>query len=357
MNTESTADDRRRNEAAEWVVRIEAGEFDEATVAQWLTWCNTDARNFKAFESLSAVSQMFDDQRLRGTLSTDAPPRPDIPRTAPAPRTKKWPAAFTRHKWAVAASMVLAMGLMSWFVADRASSEAFAQDLSTSVGATTRRVLPDGSIVELGSRSAVRVRLTHDRRDIFIDEGEAFFQVAKHPHRPFVVQAGAVRVVAIGTAFNVRKTDERVVVTINEGTVRVVPDDATAPIDSVNPLAVPIEHLDGQVRAGAGQQVIYSTRQHSLTMTHVDPVEAANNRRTGRLEFVNEPLGSVIAEVNRFSPRPIVLDDAQLKTLVFTGTLRSDAINDWLRGLGEVFPVEVVDQGDKGILITKRLPQ
>jgi transmembrane sensor len=249
---------------------------------------------------------------------------------------------------------VIAIGFTSWFIVDNANSGVFTQDLSTPVGARTSRTLPDGSTVELGPRSAVRVRLTHDRRNIFIDEGEAFFQVAKHPHRPFIVQAGAVRVVAIGTAFNVRKTDERVVVTINEGTVRVVPDDATAPIDSVNPLAVPIEHLDGQIRAGAGQQVIYSNRQHSLTMTHVDPIEATTNRRTGRLEFVNESLSSVVAEVNRLSPRPITLADQQLQTLVFTGTVRSDAIEDWLKGLGEVFPVEVVDQGDRGFLVTKR---
>jgi transmembrane sensor len=350
MNIQSTtdADDRRRSEAAEWVVRIEDAEVKEHTIAQWLAWCNADTRNLSAFESFCVVSQMFDDERLRDTLLGG------VPQNATASRTEKWRALFTRQKWTLAASTVIAIGFTSWFIVHNANSEAFALDFSTPVGAMTRRTLPDGSTVELGPRSAVRVRLTHDRRNIFIDEGEAFFQVAKHPHRPFIVQAGAVRVVAIGTAFNVRKTDERIVVTINEGTVRVVPDDATVPIDSVNPLAVPIEHLDGQIRAGAGQQVTYFNRQHSLTMTHIDPIEATNNRRAGRLEFVNEPLSNVVAEVNRLSPRQITLADQQLKTLVFTGTLRSDAIEDWLKGLGEVFPVEVVDQGDRGILVIKR---
>jgi transmembrane sensor len=349
MNAQAiiAADDRRRIAAAEWIVRIEDTKVKEQVVAQWLAWCDVDTRNLAAFERVRAVSQMFDDERLRDTLRS-------VPQNASTARAEKWRALSSRQKWTLAASTVIAIGVTSWSIVRNANSEAFTQDLTTPVGAMTRRALPDGSTVELGPRSAVRVRLTRDRRNIFIDEGEAFFQVAKQPHRPFIVQAGAVRVVAIGTAFNVRKTDERIVVIINEGTVRVVPDDATAPIDSANPLTVPIEHLDGQIRAGAGQQVTYFSRQHSLTMTHIDPTEATNNRRTGRLEFVNEPLSNVVAELNRMSPRPITLADQQLKNLIFTGTLRSDAIDDWLKGLGEVFPVEVVDQGDRGILVFKR---
>lgn len=347
MNVQSLAGDRRQIEAAEWVVRIQGADVNEHTIAQWLTWCNADTQNFEAFESICAVSQMFDDERLSDAL------RMGVPHTAPSPRVEKLRTSFTRRKWAFAASLVLGIGFASWFAIENAVSDSFTQDLSTPVGTMVSRTLPDGSTIELGPRSAVRVRLTHDRRNIFIDQGEAFFQVAKHPHRPFVVQAGDVRVVAIGTAFNVRKTDERVVVTVNEGTVRVVPNDATAPIDSANPLAVPIEHLDGQIRAGVGHQVTYFTKQHSLTMTHVDPTEAIN-WRVGRLEFVNEPLGNVVAEVNRFSRQPIVLADVQLKALVFTGTLRSDAINDWLAGLTKVFPIELVDRGDKGILLTGR---
>jgi len=84
-------------------------------------------------------------------------------------------------------------------------------------------------------------------------------------------------------------------------------------------------------------------------------VEAATATawQTGRLEFVNEPLGSVIADLNRYSNRRIALADERLATLVFTGTLRSDAIGDWLHGIEEVFPVKVIDRGEQGILLAR----
>ena len=76
--------------------------------------------------------------------------------------------------------------------------------------------------------------------------------------------------------------------------------------------------------------------------------------QVGRFEFVNEPLGSVIADINRYSPRRIALADERIAALVFTGTLRRDAIDDWLRGLRDVFPVEVVDRGELGVLLAER---
>jgi transmembrane sensor len=52
-------------------------------------------------------------------------------------------------------------------------------------------------------------------------QGEAWFQVAKAPDRPFTVTAGRVRVQAVGTAFNVRRAGVGVDVVVTEGTVKV----------------------------------------------------------------------------------------------------------------------------------------
>jgi transmembrane sensor len=44
-------------------------------------------------------------------------------------------------------------------------------------------------------------------RQVKLDRGEAWFQVAKDPQRPFVVESGPVRVRAVGTAFSVRRRE------------------------------------------------------------------------------------------------------------------------------------------------------
>jgi transmembrane sensor len=179
-----------------------------------------------------------------------------------------------------------------------------------------------------------------------VDDGEAFFTVAKDPRRPFVVRAGGLQVIAVGTAFNVRKAGDRIVVTVTEGAVRVAPNEGSS-----SGAVLAAESSDGQVRAGAGHQVTWSARQHALAMT---TAESALAKRPawldGRLEFVNEPLGSVITDINRYSSRPVVLADEQLRDLVFTGTLRSDAIEDWLQGLEDVFPVVLTRQGGQDVL-------
>jgi transmembrane sensor len=59
------------------------------------------------------------------------------------------------------------------------------------------------------------------RRDVDLAQGEAWFQVAKAPDRPFTVTAGRVRVQAVGTAFNVRRAGVGVDVVVTEGTVKV----------------------------------------------------------------------------------------------------------------------------------------
>ena len=81
-------------------------------------------------------------------------------------------------------------------------------------------VLPDGSQVDFGARSALDVEFTGNQRHLELRTGQAFFRVKHDAHHPFVVEAGPVRVMAVGTAFDVRKTGTQVTVTVQEGTVR-----------------------------------------------------------------------------------------------------------------------------------------
>ncbi|MEJ1961315.1 MAG: FecR domain-containing protein [Gammaproteobacteria bacterium] len=63
----------------------------------------------------------------------------------------------------------------------------------------------DGSAITLNTDSQLRVALTEAERRVDLKQGEAFFEVAKDSTRPFVVEAGRKRVVAVGTKFSVRR--------------------------------------------------------------------------------------------------------------------------------------------------------
>jgi transmembrane sensor len=94
-------------------------------------------------------------------------------------------------------------------------SSASGPDYKTPVGGLAAVPMTDGSRVTLNTDSAIRVQLTNSTRQIQLDRGEAFFEVAKDSHRPFIVSAGTKRVIAVGTKFAVRRNgdDIQIVVT------------------------------------------------------------------------------------------------------------------------------------------------
>ena len=79
-------------------------------------------------------------------------------------------------------------------------------------------------------------------------------------------------------------------------------------------------------------------------------VEHAAAGRRHRLEFVNEPLSAVLANVNRYSPQPIQLADPRLGALMFTGTVNTTTIDSWVGALPHVFPVQVSTFADHVVL-------
>ena len=82
--------------------------------------------------------------------------------------------------------------------------------------------LADGSALVLAHDSFALVKFTRHVRSLTIERGEAYLEVRHEPDRPFEVQAAAVRVTAVGTAFNVARTSDQVTVTVTEGVVDVV---------------------------------------------------------------------------------------------------------------------------------------
>ena len=123
--------------------------------------------------------------------------------------------------FATAASVLLAVaaGAYLWFQ----SSE---NRYTTPIGGIASVPLQDGSNITLNTATEVHVALTGRERDIDLERGEAFFQVAKDAKRPFVVNAGRKRVIAVGTQFSVLRDGDDIRVIVSEGTVRIEDRDA-----------------------------------------------------------------------------------------------------------------------------------
>lgn len=321
------ADLDRMAAAADWLVRLHDAPGDEALAVAWLQWCEEDPRNLREFRSAQSVWH---------AANPSAPPVPSVPEPVltPPPPVEHW---YSRRTWlGLAATGLIAVVAGSTFYL-RSADDELMQSYATPIAGTGSSVLPDGSRVELGADSRITTRYTARQRSISVDFGEAYFLVAKDPARPFLVDAGDMKVTAVGTAFNVRRNHDRVVIAVSEGRVqldnnRESTDTGAGSKASPTPLV-------------AGQQAIYSHDSRTVTIAEIKADDVAS-WRNGVLKYMHEPLGSVAQDLSRYHNKRIVISDARLSAMPFTGTVFSTRINDALSALESVFPLRVEERAD-----------
>jgi transmembrane sensor len=201
----------------------------------------------------------------------------------------------------------------------------------TAVGERRTVELPDVSVVTLNTDTVLRTQRDGERRLLFLEEGQAFFQVAKDPDRPFVVTAAGRTVTALGTTFDVRIEKGEFKVTLVEGKVRV---ETLVPRAPQRALAAPKDEPAVQAtEMVAGSQLIAPANEDwRITRTNV-AVETSWTK--GRLIFDHEKLGAVIDELNRYSDRKIVLGDPELAEMRIGGTFKPGDVSGFVAALEE----------------------
>lgn len=325
-STPTNADLDRMTAAADWLVRLHDAPGDEALAVAWLQWCEEDPRNLREFHSAQSVWH---------AANPSAPQLPSVPESivGASPPVQRW---TNRRTWlGLAATVLIAVGVGST-VYLRSDNDELLQSYATPIAGTGSSVLPDGSRVELGADSRITTRYTAKQRSISVDFGEAYFLVAKDPARPFLVDAGDMKVTAVGTAFNVRRNNDRVVIAVSEGRVQLNNNESTDKAALPNAALTPLV---------AGQQAIYSHDSRTVTIADIKATDVAS-WRNGVLKYMHEPLGSVAQDLSRYHNKRIIIGDARLSAMPFTGTVFSTRINDALSALESVFPLEVKERSD-----------
>lgn len=345
-------DAQRLETATDWMLRLRDDTASEHEIVRWVQWCEADSRNQQAFDrvrDLWQVSGALGHEVVDGDLLEveAAARRPDgfgrLARKAGYRLRASW--AGYRHPLLLAAANILVMLMLvaaasALYVRRHQAGD---DDLVAAASEPVHEAeLSDGSKMELAAKSVVAVHYSEARRGIELREGEAYFTVAPNKERPFVVAAGNVRVRAVGTAFNVRQSGGRAVITVTKGKVDVYRVDPGAD-DTAGGEAHPI-------RIAAGGQVSWDgPGAQDPVVAAVDPAVALSWRE-GRLAYDNEPLGSVIADYNRYSRRQVVIDSEAVKGLRFSGTLLTGSTREWLRALPDEFPVQVRQRDDVDVI-------
>jgi transmembrane sensor len=328
--------------AAEWLLRLQGAEVSLEEILAWQVWLGESARNARAFARVQELSQV-----LRTLPPPPAVSEQDLARDrydASVP-LKEWQAPPSlKRPWVTFTLAALLAGIVFTFTPLFWKTPA-PQIFSTSVGENRNVTLSDGSTIALGGDTQVEVSFSAKLRAVELTRGESLFTVAKDIDRPFNVRVGDTTIVAVGTVFNVQRDSDRAVVLVTEGRVLVESAAHFLPISVLQEF----EPKRRAVRLDAGQQTTAGTAGIEEPTKVADP-GAATAWQTGHLAFRLQPLHYVLEDVNRYAPKPIVLEGAGLGALLITGTVERDNIAGWVSSLERVFDLQSSEEADRIVI-------
>jgi transmembrane sensor len=354
-------------EATEWLLELRSGNISSQRITQWERWISKAAHR-QAFDRVESLWQMAsgvnarwpDESELaqdkyageegittwRALAQSTVHPDSRRRRSWPAPRMaregRRLKGLFAFSVPALAAAAIM---LVIYWPALRVFIQGGTRiSLHTGIGESRTLTLQDGTIVSIGPDTTLTATLSEHSRTIVLETGDAYFRVKEDPARPFIVHAGRSTVRDLGTIFDIRHVDSGIVVSVAEGMVQVTaPVPHSGPGDDSRPASARIRRTP--LLLAAGQRLTLEPFDTVPRISKIDPRWVASWRR-GRLHYLDEPLGSVVADLDRYSDTRIVVTDPKIARLRVTAAVSLRSINAWLASLGAAFPLQVVHRAD-----------
>jgi transmembrane sensor len=306
-----------RAEAAAWVARLHGSGRKASLETALRTWLAASPVHAQAFELATEAWE------LGGAVPAAALPRIGLVRDH-RPR-----AGWLRPLLAGTSAILIVSGIML-YLRDPA--------ISTATGEQRSVTLEDGTRVTLNTDTRLRIHYTEQQRGVRLETGEAFFDVAKNPKRPFVVNAGRESVVALGTEFMVRRDDDEVEVTLVEGKVSV--DTATAADPAAHAPPVSNVLVPGERLRAAG-----------ATPTVDRPsIDAATAWKRGEIVLDHTRLSDAVVEMNRYSPIKIALSDPESADIRVSGIFRIGDSARFARAIANTYRLDIFEEPKRILL-------
>ncbi len=306
-------------QAADWLIRRDRG-LTPAEQDEYLQWLAADPRHGDALARQQATWRELD---LLADWRPEHAPEPNPALLAPPRRAARRPLRWLAPSILGAAACVAVAVLVQ---RDDTPSAATAPATPPVATGYEKRLLDDGSVLELNRGASVAVAYSPAERRVRLLSGEAHFTVAKNPARPFIVSSAGIETRAVGTAFNIRLEAAAVEVLVTEGRVQVTPAfPASAPVPTVEvgeKLVVPVNSRR------APHSVPLALTPVAVTTDEISRTLAWQPRL---LEFSAAPLAEVVAEFNRHNTIQLALADPALATLPVTASFRSDNAEGFVR--------------------------
>lgn len=344
--------DKVKNDvAAELLEMLDGSNFsmDESTGRNWSGQSVEYQREF-----LQASHTLADIDRLKGSsvierLLNQAEAKAEQKTGSERRQVPRWAGL------SMAAGMLVAMyvGFMLWS-GNQTSPNAEVGKYLTRIGEQNQFVLADGSTVFMNTGTELLVEMSENVRKLTLRRGEAYFDVAKKSDAPFSVEVGGSAIVALGTAFGVRAMSDRTLLEVSEGEVALLRSNeilASHALQGITEGNLSIE-AGNQYRIRAGWSASLDTSNSSMVALRSEIGHMAD-WRDGVLSFDRVPLVNVVQELNRYTPKKIMIVDSGAMGLEVSAGIPVSRILQALNGLSQVLPIQVESDFDQVFIKSK----
>jgi transmembrane sensor len=316
-------------EASGWIVRIKAHDVTDAERQDFEAWRNADAANARAYAKMERtwglVASM---QHLKGRAAAN-----DAARKQPS---------WRRPALAIAASALLAIGALAWFVQERPTTTA--EQVQTAPGELRTITLADGSTIELSGGSEVSLQVTERERRVELVSGYALFDVTHDSERPFVVHTPRGDIRVLGTSFVIRVTETQVRTTVLRGSVSGAPA-RTGLLSALGPREA--------VTAVANEEIVLDDQGAEVIAIAAEVIPRRLAWQEHMLAFDGETLNEAIAEVSRQTGWQFELEDPALGQMRVGGYVAADP-EAFTELLSSSLNLEARREGERHVVLARR---
>ncbi|OQP50295.1 hypothetical protein A4H97_00150 [Niastella yeongjuensis] len=206
-------------------------------------------------------------------------------------------------------------------------------EIKVADGNRKRLTLPDSSVIVLngGSVASVPDRFTGSSREIYLREGEAWFEVTKNPLRPFIIHSSSLNVRVLGTSFSVRDYPDEQHASVAVRTGRVAVQSESDSMRSI--VLVP------------GKGTEWDKISHTLSAQVIDTATIDAWRR-GEFIFENATLKHICNVLKHRYAVQFRTEDQQLWNRKFIATFRSSKLEIILKQLELMGNIQYQLQGN-----------
>lgn len=301
----------------------EATEMESKLVADWLEQDDANRRYYVQFQTIWQESRRLMHQRK---IDEDQAWE-RFKRSVETPKVITHPASLSRSWIRIAAAVLVVLGVALAYWLNRPTATEFLTLASLDQPLTD--TLSDGSIVHLNKHSHLTYTAEFrgkPRREVEL-KGEAFFEVAKNPEKPFVIQVSHGTITVLGTSFNVKNTEKTTEVIVETGLVEV-------------------ENTVQKMKVGPDEVAIIPSDMVPLIKKKKDDI-LYNYYFTGTLVCRDTPLNDIVRKFSEVYNRTIILTNEAIGAKKMnTAFDLSDPLEGHLRLISQTLEIDFYTRND-----------